>query len=317
MTQFNAKELTLRNLKCKSILKGHLSKIYCVDWCADNTHVVSASQDGRMIVWNSRNGYKIHAIPLTSNWIMTCAFAPSGGMVACGGLDNTCSIFNIQGKDSSPEVSDIKVSKALVGHNGYLSDCEFISDRHMITSSGDQTCIHWDIEMGQVLMKFTGHSGDVMNVNISPDRNMLVSGSCDKTAKVWDIRTGKCVQTISGHHTSDVNSVRFFPNGQLIGTGSEDQTCSLFDMRANQTLITYQDESNVKEPVTSLSFSKSGRLMFTSYEDKKIIVWDTLTAKVAQTLSGHENSVSHVQVSPDGCAIVSGSWDTTLRIWAV
>jgi guanine nucleotide-binding protein G(I)/G(S)/G(T) subunit beta-1 len=114
-----------------------------------------------------------------------------------------------------------------------------------------------------------------------------------------------------------VNSVRFFPNGQLIGTGSEDQTCSLFDMRANQTLITYQDESNVKEPVTSLSFSKSGRLMFTSYEDKKIIVWDTLTAKVAQTLSGHENSVSHVQVSPDGCAIVSGSWDTTLRIWAV
>lgn len=341
--------LNLQNMKCKSVLKGHLSKIYCVDWCADNTHLVSASQDGRMIVWNAKTNYKIHSIPLTSNWIMTCAFAPSGNMVACGGLDNTCSIFNISnatptivssnnvgsgggnGNNNSGggnvnnnngvmnpnDMSDIKVSKTLVAHNGYLSDCEFISDRHIITSSGDQSCMHWDIEMGQVLTKFTGHLGDVMNVNISPDHNMLVSGSCDKTAKIWDIRSGKCVQTISGHHTSDVNSVRFFPNGLLIGTGSEDQTCSLFDMRANQTLTIFEDDTLVKEPVTSLSFSKSGRLMFTSYEDKKIIVWDTMTAKPVKTLTGHENSVSHVQVSPNGCALISASWDHTIRVWTV
>ena len=46
---------------------------------------------------------KVHAIPLESSWVMTCAYAPSGNMVACGGLDNMCSIFNISG-DSGAQV---------------------------------------------------------------------------------------------------------------------------------------------------------------------------------------------------------------------
>jgi guanine nucleotide-binding protein G(I)/G(S)/G(T) subunit beta-1 len=317
VTDFNSsKGVQLVNIRCRSTLKGHLSKIYCVDWCHDNTHVVSASQDGRLIVWNAQTTYKLHAIPLTSNWVMTCAYSPSGSMVACGGLDNTCSIYNIQGKDNS-ENADIKVTKQLSAHNGYLSGCQFITDKNIVTSSGDQTCILWDTELGQVTRKFSGHTGDVMCVHISPDHNTFVSGSCDKTARIWDIRTGDCVQTISGHHTSDINSVKYFPNGMLIGTGSDDQSCSLFDVRANQTLTTYSDDTVVKEPVTSMAFSKSGRVMFAAYEDNKIIAWDTMKSKPLKILTGHQNCVSCVAVSPSGCALVSSSWDTSLKVWSI
>jgi len=54
---------------------------------------VSASQDGKLIVWDSYTTNKVHAIPLRSSWVMTCAYAPSGSYVACGGLDNICSIY--------------------------------------------------------------------------------------------------------------------------------------------------------------------------------------------------------------------------------
>lgn len=56
-------------------------------------NLVSASQDGKLIVWDSYTTNKVHAIPLRSSWVMTCAYAPSGSFVACGGLDNICSIY--------------------------------------------------------------------------------------------------------------------------------------------------------------------------------------------------------------------------------
>jgi guanine nucleotide-binding protein G(I)/G(S)/G(T) subunit beta-1 len=47
-------------------------------WGADSRNLVSASQDGKLIVWDSYTTNKVHAIPLRSSWVMTCAYAPSG-----------------------------------------------------------------------------------------------------------------------------------------------------------------------------------------------------------------------------------------------
>ena len=54
-------------------------------------------QDGKLIVWDSYTTNKVHAIPLRSSWVMTCAYCPSGNYVACGGLDNICSIYRYDG----------------------------------------------------------------------------------------------------------------------------------------------------------------------------------------------------------------------------
>ena len=69
-----------------------------------------------------------------------------------------------------------------------------------------------------------------MSVAVNTARQLFVSGSCDGTAKVWDIRSGKCTHTFYGHE-SDINSVAFFPDGNAVGTGSDDSSCRLFDLR--------------------------------------------------------------------------------------
>ncbi|CAD6927828.1 unnamed protein product, partial [Tilletia controversa] len=71
-------------MKPRRTLKGHLAKIYAMHWSADKRHLVSASQDGKLIVWDAYTTNKVHAIPLRSSWVMTCAYAPSGNWVACG-----------------------------------------------------------------------------------------------------------------------------------------------------------------------------------------------------------------------------------------
>lgn len=64
----------------------------------------------------------------------------------------------------------------------------------------------WDIETGQQVSAFTGHTGDVMSLSLSPDFRTFISGACDASAKLWDIRDGQCKQTFPGHE-SDINAV--------------------------------------------------------------------------------------------------------------
>jgi guanine nucleotide-binding protein G(I)/G(S)/G(T) subunit beta-1 len=79
----------------------------------------------------------------------------------------------------------------------------------------------------------------------------------------------------------------------------------LFDIRADRELMTYHEE-NIREGVTNISFSNSGRFLFASYDDKKVICWDTLKGKQLINMTNHENRVSCVSVSPDGYAVATG-----------
>jgi guanine nucleotide-binding protein G(I)/G(S)/G(T) subunit beta-1 len=221
-------------MKVRRVLKGHLAKIYAMHWSTDRRHLVSASQDGKLIIWDAYTTNKVHAIPLRSSWVMTCAYAPSGNYVACGGLDNICSVYNLSSREGPT-----RVARELSGHSGYLSCCRFINDRRILTSSGDMTCMLWDVETGSKVTEFADHLGDVMSISINPtNQNVFVSGACDAFAKLWDIRTGKAVQTFAGHE-SDINAIQFFPDGNAFGTGSDDASCRLFDIRSDREVNAY------------------------------------------------------------------------------
>ena len=102
--------------------------------------------DGKLIIWNAFTTNKFQAIPLRSSWVMTCAYEPTKGMyVACGGLDNLCSVYKVDSEALATGNSRDNYAE-LVKHDGYLSCCRFIDERKIITSSGDATCILWDIE---------------------------------------------------------------------------------------------------------------------------------------------------------------------------
>ena len=285
---------------------------------------MTASQDGKLIVWNGFTTHKVHAIPLRSSWVMTCAYSPNGNLVACGGLDNLCSVYNLLARDSP-----IRVSRELAAHTGYLSCCRFLDDdRRILTfvpshlggewvcfdadffaprSSGDMTCMLWDIESGSKIREFVGHTGDVMSVSVRDRDNVFVSGACDATAKVWDIRTGKAQMTFTGHQ-SDINSVSFFPSGMAFGTGSDDAHCRMFDMRSYAELVDYTSDE-ILCGITSVDFALSGRFLFAGYDDYMCYAWDTLKQKRAASLSpGHDDNVSCLGVSADGMALCTGSW---------
>lgn len=152
-------------------------------------------------------------------------------------------------------------------------------------------------------MGFAGHSGDVMSLSLAPDGRTFVSGACDASIKLWDVRDSMCRQTFIGHE-SDINAVavswehcdspcapcpwpcptclwspvhilQFFPNGYAFTTGSDDATCRLFDLRADQELLMYSHD-NIICGITSVAFSRSGRLLLAGYDDFNCNIWDAM-----------------------------------------
>ncbi|KAK9462378.1 WD40-repeat-containing domain protein [Lipomyces oligophaga] len=303
--------ITRLGLRVRQTLKGHIDKISAMHWSTDRRHLVSASQDGKLLVWDAYTGNKVYAIPLRSSWVMSCAYAPSGNFVASGGLENVCSIYSLSSRDGPS-----RATRELAAHSGYISCCRFLSDQRILTASGDKTCILWDIQSGNKVEEFTDHLGDVMCVDICPtNSNIFVSGACDTYAKVWDIRAGKSVQTFRTHK-QDINTVQFFPDGLAFGTGSDDATCRLFDLRADREMNCYSTPS-LSASVTSIAFSRSGRLLFAGYEDNECRVWDVLRGEKIGSLTNHESRISCLGVSNDGLSLCTGSWDTTLKVWTL
>jgi serine/threonine protein kinase len=126
-----------------------------------------------------------------------------------------------------------------------------------------------------------GHAGEVTSVAFSPDGTRIVTGSSDKTAKVWDARTGTPLLELKGH-TLWVSSVAFSPDGTRIVTGSHDKTAKVWDARTGTPQLELNGHTR---PVKSVAFSPDGTRIITGSYDKTAKVWD---ARTRQELKGDE-----------------------------
>ncbi|KAK4880126.1 hypothetical protein RN001_008272 [Aquatica leii] len=297
-------------LTTKRLMKGHINKVNSVHYSGDSKHCVTGSLDGKLIIWDTHTGNKVQVIPLRSAWVMSVAYATSGNYVACGGMDNMCTVYDLNNRDSSGAA---KIIRELAGYEGFLSSCRFLEDKKILTGSGDMKICQWDLETGRKTVDFMAHNGDVVSISLSPDGNTYVTGSVDKTCRLWDIREQNPKQTFFGHE-SDVNCVCYHPSGNAFVTGSEDKSARMFDIRSDQQIALYEPP-NKSSGFTSCGLSKSGRFLLCGSDDNNVHIWDTLKNQHNGVLSGHENRITSLSVAPNGVGIATCSWDQHVRVW--
>ena len=163
----------------------------------------------------------------------------------------------------------------------------------------------------KLLKTLEEHIKLVWSVAYSPDGKKIVSGSDDKTIKIWNANTGQCLKTLEGH-SYFVNSVAFSPDGKKIVSGSYGGTIKIWNANTGQCLQTLIGHSTL---VYSLSYSPDGRKIISGSYDKTIKIWDANTGQCLKTMKGDSEGILSVAYSPDGSKIISGSFDKTVKIW--
>jgi WD40 repeat protein len=164
---------------------------------------------------------------------------------------------------------------------------------------------------GPLIRTLAEHADWVYAVAMMPDGHRSVSGSGDRTLRLWDLGTGQTLRTLEGH-LDRVRAVAVTPDGCRAVSGSDDRTLRLWDLGTGQTLRTLEGHL---DRVRAVAITPDGRRAVSGSGDNTLRIWDLESGQTLCTLKGHSGFVMGVAITPDGRRALSGSGDWTLRLW--
>lgn len=158
-----------------------------------------------------------------------------------------------------------------------------------------------------------GHSDRVELVSFDPTGELVLTGSQDQTARLWNARTGRPLRALTGH-AGLLTAAVFSPDGRRVFSASTDGLGRLWEVETGELKATMRGHS---EPIEMGAFSQSGDRIVTAGQDHSIRIWDAATGLELRVLSGHLERVPMAVFIPSGKQVVSGSFDQTVRLWDV
>lgn len=206
--------------------------------------------------------------------------------------------------------------------------CLQFDDQIMITGSSDCTLIVWDINTFQPIRRLRRHIAGVLDVAF--DKDKIISCSKDASLCVWDRATGELLQQLTGHR-GPVNAVQL--RGNLVVSASGEGCARLWNLNfdggrrnsvgngATTTGPVTTDAKCVKEfwsrdrGLACVEFSDDAKYILAGGNDQVVYKFDTQTGECVDTLKGHENLVRSLYLDGANGRIVSGSYDSSLRVW--
>ena len=251
---------------------------------------LTSCDDGNLRLWSLEDAQLLQTIePKESVLFTSIDISPDGRLaVAACAANGTVQMWRL---DTGEEITSGDQRQAwlnLGGRSGILWAARFAPQGDRLLTIGGNDARLWDLETRASVTRFTPH-GTVASADISPDGRLLVTGSWDRSAKIWDIAAGKAIRKLDGVHHGYVNSVEFSPDGALILTGSDDGTAQLWDVATGKPgqPVFRGHESRVRQA----RFSSDGSKVLTTSNDKTARVWDARTGESLVTLVGHEWAV--------------------------
>jgi Prp8 binding protein len=244
--------------------------------------------------------------------VFTVKFDPTGRAIASGSYDKRIFLWGVQG-----ECPNFMV---LAGHKNAVVELHWSVDSNQIYSaSADKTLGVWDAVMGRRVRKLAEHISFVNSCcpSIKGDQ-MLISGSDDGSAKLWDVRKKNSVQTYD--HKFQVTAVAYSLNGEHIYTGSLDSKIRVWDIRKNAVVITLDSHLDT---VTGLRLSPDGSYLLSNSMDNQLHSSDIRPYvsgdRCVKTFTGHMHGIDKNLLkcnwSADGSKVSAGSADRFVYVW--
>ncbi len=283
-----------------------------------------------------RTGPLKHAAPVTD-----VDYSPDGRYIITA-AGNSAQVWDV--KAGAPHGKPITLRSSIY-------DVAFSPDgKHFVTAS-DPAAQVWETETGKKVGAELAHTGGVNQARFSGDGARIATCSGDRTAKVWDVATGKQIASadlaglpagvdisadgkyfvaafdayaqvfdassgspvgVQLQHEGGVFGVAFGPNGRYVATGSGDSTARIWDAMSGSPVT---DPLKHDGRVLTVAFSPTGLQIVTASEDDTARVWEVATGEQVGNPMRHDLDVTRAEFSPNGRWIATASEDRTARVW--
>ena len=197
----------------------------------------------------------------------------------------------------------------LKGHTASVNALAFFASDSKVISTGDDNILcGWSIKDKSCDFKLRGHDAPIKSCTACRHSNRIVSGSWDRTAKLWDGEKKQCLWTFQLN--SMVLHVCLDETATKLSVCCDDKTTTIFDLNS------YQEIATITGHACSVTCSNIlGNTLATGSMDKTVRVSDLRTNTCLLKLTGHQGVVSSVNFSLDHFKLASASWDKTIRVW--
>lgn len=180
------------------------------------------------------------------------------------------------------------------------------------TASADHMACIWSIDSGRCLLKYEGHGGSVNSIRFHPSKDLLLTASGDTTAQIWlgAVNWENVIASSRRGHSSE----------EELEDDLEDAAHAIEERERIETMRTplteFTGHSSVVVAADWISSSTdSPTQIITASWDRSAILWDIETKASIQTLTGHDNELTHCSAHQSHRLVVTSSRDSTFRLW--
>uniref|UniRef100_A0A8D0RBP0 Autophagy related 16 like 1 n=1 Tax=Sus scrofa TaxID=9823 RepID=A0A8D0RBP0_PIG len=248
---------------------------------------------------------------------------PAGGL-----LDSITNIFGRRSFSSVPAPQDnvdthpgsskevrVPVTAVCVfdAHDGEVNAVQFSPGSYLLAASNDFASRIWTVDDYRLRHTLTGHSGKVLSAKFLLDNARIVSGSHDRTLKLWDLRSKVCIKTVfAGSSCNDIVCTE-----QCVMSGHFDKKIRFWDIRSESIVR----EMELLGKITALDLNPERTELLSCSRDDLLKIIDLRINAVRQTFSAPGfkcgSDWTRVVFSPDGSYVAAGSAEGSLYVWSV
>ncbi|XP_010794921.1 lissencephaly-1 homolog A [Notothenia coriiceps] len=229
-----------QGFECIRTMHGHDHNVSSVAIMPNGDHIVSASRDKTIKMWEVATGYCVKTFTGHREWVRMVRPHQDGTLIASCSNDQTVRVWAVASKDCKAELRE---------------------HEHVVE------CISWAPESAHPTIQEATGSETKKSGKPGP---FLLSGSRDKTIKMWDVSIGMCLMTLVGHDNW-VRGILFHPGGKFIVTCADDKTLRIWDYKNKRCMKTLGAHEHF---VTSLDFHKAAPYVVTGSVDQTVKVWE-------------------------------------------
>uniref|UniRef100_A0A8D8RZP7 Uncharacterized WD repeat-containing protein alr3466 n=1 Tax=Cacopsylla melanoneura TaxID=428564 RepID=A0A8D8RZP7_9HEMI len=302
------------NLKDGSIMNSFVqtnnSAVRSICFVSKQQKLLSGGDDGHICVWN------LNRILSDSSWqgheeaVSTLAISPDEQCLVSSDLTSQTKVWTVSGQDSPtllcavPAVHELGTNE--ISFSKRYDVQEDSSRQYKLVSCGNDDnliklwSLFYDINKGYVTLEpvatLQGHTSAVSSVGFNNASTLIVSGSMDKTVKLWDLQSLSCIKTLESH-TRYVTCCTFSCDDSLLASGSNDKTITVWDVKGTLS---------VNAALTYCCASHS-ECWFNSPEDGRLL-------HLVDKFSGLGNAINSVDIVRDKYLVAGGS-DKNIYVW--